>query len=97
MRIIVAHDFDCPLGMNGLRAYVEARDALSSMPPETRATEKDRAEIAQAELDLERKQVCICGVSLVDELLGLPNLRTVLTEALKLLDAREFGDGQGNV
>lgn len=62
MRIIQEHDFDCPLGVNGLRAYWEARDAFSSMPPEARATADDREALAIAEHELESKQKCNCGM-----------------------------------
>jgi len=60
MQIITIHDPNCPLGENGLRAYWEARDALSSTPPEARATEKDREALAIAEMELESKQRCNC-------------------------------------
>lgn len=62
MQIRLEHDANCPLGVNGLRAYWEARDALSSTPPEARATEHDRADLAAAEFELEEKQRCTCGV-----------------------------------
>lgn len=57
----VTHDPDCPLGVNGLRAYGEARDALSSLPPECRRTQQDLEDIACAEFQLEAGQVCRCG------------------------------------
>jgi hypothetical protein len=60
MRYMAIHDADCPLGENGLRAYSEATDALMNLPPEARATTKDRADIAQALFELETKQVCRC-------------------------------------
>jgi hypothetical protein len=60
-RTVILHDFDCPLGVNGLRAYWEAREAFASMPPEARATEADREATAVAELELEQKQKCNCG------------------------------------
>lgn len=61
MKIIIEHDADCPLGRNGLRAYVEARDAFATMPPEARSTEKDRRALAAAEFELDQKQICTCG------------------------------------
>lgn len=63
MRIVKQHDFDCPLGVNGLSAYWEARDALSSLPPEARATEEDLVAIAIAGYELEASQVCTCGLA----------------------------------
>jgi hypothetical protein len=62
MRIGIFHDYDCPLGVNGLRAYWEAREALSSTPPEARATAEDRFALAEAERELEEKQICNCGL-----------------------------------
>src|SRR5947208_12909452 len=61
VKTIIEHDDDCPLGRNGLRAYWEARDALKDLPPEARATGKDREAIAQAEFELECRQACTCG------------------------------------
>ena len=61
MKVIIQHDADCPLGINGLRAYVEARDAFATMPPEARSTEKDRRALAAAEFELDQKQICTCG------------------------------------
>lgn len=60
-KIIILHDDDCPQGTNGLRAYAEARDAFASTPPEARATDKDRADLAAAEYELEKAQECNCG------------------------------------
>jgi hypothetical protein len=57
----IKHHPDCPKGLNGLRAYWEARDALSSTPPEACSTSEDRIALICAENELERKQVCICG------------------------------------
>jgi predicted RNA-binding Zn-ribbon protein involved in translation (DUF1610 family) len=57
------HHPDCPLGENGTRAYFEARDALSNLPPEARATDADREAIAIAEHELEATRVCKCGLS----------------------------------
>jgi len=54
MKVIIQHDADCPLGINGLRAYVEARDAFATMPPEARSTEKDRRALAAAEFELDQ-------------------------------------------
>lgn len=64
MRIRIEHDFDCPLGENGFRAYWEAREALASTPPEARATQADREALAMAEAELELKMVCNCGALL---------------------------------
>ena len=61
MKTIFAHDDDCPLGTNGLRAYHEACAALSSLPPEARNTDKDHADIAQAWFELEEHHKCNCG------------------------------------
>jgi hypothetical protein len=61
MKTLVLHDDDCPLGTNGLRAYWEARDALSSLPPEARSTPEDKMAIALADIELEWKQICNCG------------------------------------
>jgi hypothetical protein len=61
MRIVILHDYDCPLGLNGLRAYDEARDALSSMPPEACNSAEDKIALALAEHELESKQRCNCG------------------------------------
>jgi len=63
MKIVIEHDDDCPLGREGLRAYWEARDALSSTPPEARATPEDQEALAVAEFELECKQVCECGAA----------------------------------
>lgn len=62
MKIIIEHSDDCPLGVNGLRAYSEARDAFASTPPEARATEQDREALSIAEHELEAAQVCKCGM-----------------------------------
>ena len=62
-QIKMIHHSDCPLGENGLRAYWEARDALSSLPPEARNTEEDKVAIAIAEFQLEQIQVCRCGLA----------------------------------
>lgn len=56
------HHDDCPFGVNGLRAYWEARDALASLPPEALATYEDKIAAATAAYELEEKQVCTCGV-----------------------------------
>lgn len=61
-QIVYKHHADCPLGENGLRGYWEARSALSNMPPEARATQADRDALYEAEFELERKQVCNCGM-----------------------------------
>jgi hypothetical protein len=63
MKIKLEHDDDCPKGLNGLRAYSEARDAFASLPPEAHATPQDREANAIAEHELEAKQVCTCGVA----------------------------------
>jgi hypothetical protein len=60
VKILIEHDHDCPLGVNGLRAYQEAREAFAGTPPEARATDQDRAALAQAEQEFELKQVCRC-------------------------------------
>lgn len=62
MKVVMQHDDNCPKGENGLRAYWEARDALSSTPPEARATEEDRFSLLMAEAELEQKQRCNCGL-----------------------------------
>jgi hypothetical protein len=61
--IVIEHDPDCPLGKNGLRAHAEAAEALSSTPPEARATAEDMARLTKAWSELEAKQVCRCGAS----------------------------------
>ena len=60
---VIEHDPDCPLGKNGLRAHAEAAEALSSTPPEARATAEDMARLTKAWSELEAKQVCRCGAS----------------------------------
>jgi hypothetical protein len=61
MRIVILHDYSCPLGDNGRAAFVEAADALADTPPEARATIEDRKALAEAWRDLREKQVCNCG------------------------------------
>lgn len=61
MKILVVHDDNCPLGVNGLAAYWEARDALSDIPPEY--TDEDRIAHAAACRQLEDIHVCRCGAS----------------------------------
>lgn len=61
MRIVILHDYACPLGMDGLAAYHEARVALASTPPEAQATERDREALAIAAQELEHAQVCTCS------------------------------------
>ena len=61
MKIVVQHDANCPLGENGLRAYWEARDALSDIPPEY--TLEDRIAHSAACQQLEDIQVCRCGAA----------------------------------
>jgi hypothetical protein len=61
MKTIILHDDDCPRGTNGLRAYSEAREAMSSCAAVPELTGEDRADLAAAEWELERKQVCTCG------------------------------------
>lgn len=61
MQIVILHDPNCPKGENGLRAYWEARDALSSTPPEARATDEDKIALVLAAIQLEQNQVCMCG------------------------------------
>lgn len=61
MKVQLLHDDSCPFGSDGLRLYSEARDALAGTPPEARATIEDRANLAQAEFELDQKQVCACG------------------------------------
>jgi hypothetical protein len=60
-RIVIKHDPDCPLGVNGLEAHAKAAAALSSAPPEARATAEDMAQLVKAWRKLESKQVCRCG------------------------------------
>lgn len=59
------HDDDCPLGEAGTFAYLEAREALAGTPPEARSTLADQKALAQAEYELEQKQVCTCGLDKV--------------------------------
>lgn len=60
MKIVIEHDDDCPLGVNGLRAYDEARAAFSTPVPEL--VPQDRVDLAIAEHELEEKQRCTCGM-----------------------------------
>ena len=59
MKILVVHDDNCPLGLNGLEAYWEAREALADIPPEY--TLEDRIALSAVWQQLEDKQVCSCG------------------------------------
>ena len=61
MKIVVQHDANCPLGVNGLAAYSEAADALSDVPPEY--TLEDRIALSAARQQLEDIQVCRCGAA----------------------------------
>lgn len=61
MRVTIEHDYDCPLGSRGLEQFSEATDALSSTPPEARATIADKRALAQAWVDLLAKHHCTCG------------------------------------
>lgn len=61
MKWTIEHDEDCPLGVNGLRAFDEAAYALASLPPEALVTRQDKFARAQAWMDLEAKQHCTCG------------------------------------
>ena len=61
MRIVLDHDPDCPLGVNGLQAYWEAREALYDIPAEY--TLEDRMAHAAAGQQLEDIQVCRCGAT----------------------------------
>lgn len=63
MRIVVLHDYSCPLGDNGLRAFDEASDALANTPPEARANVEDKLALAAAWVALMDAQVCNCGAS----------------------------------
>lgn len=94
MKITVHHGENCPLGENGLRAYQEARDALTNTPPEARATLDDRAALAQAEYDLEQRQVCNCGYPSDDK--KLADIVGRMTVAGMLGATGEFSDGKLN-
>jgi hypothetical protein len=61
MLIILQHDDDCPLGVNGLRAYAEACEALASTPQEARTLPEDKIALAAAWVDLEKHHRCTCG------------------------------------
>lgn len=63
MRVVVLHDYDCPLGENGLRVFDEAADALASTPPEARHSHEDKIALAQAWEQLNMTQSCRCGAA----------------------------------
>ena len=61
MRIVVQHDFDCPLGSLGLVMFSQAVDELANTPPEARTTIADKKALLDAWRHLDSKQVCTCG------------------------------------
>lgn len=63
MQVIIEHDFHCPLGAGGLRAFSEAAEALANMPPEARQTRDDLIALSQAWANLQAKQECNCGAT----------------------------------
>lgn len=56
------HHPDCPLGVNGMRAYWEACEALADTPPQFRSTPEDAAAWHQACQELVLSHTCTCGL-----------------------------------
>lgn len=62
MQLKREHDANCPLGVNGLRAYWEALDQLNWHRPDEMTMQHYRSVVAAEIRELEEKQRCTCGV-----------------------------------